>query len=179
MNHTKVKRINLLTLALGIALLPPIWAVISPYLGITTGAVALICAGVYVTNGNKRSDGLSISVGFLCGDIWAVTALAIMKQMKFNEDLELFLTLFLLGAVAVIIANLMPRFIFLPAWLCGWAIGLTIMAPAENIGTLPYQIGAAMLVGVWYVGAGVDIFQKLVSGWILKKSDKEGYREDK
>ena len=33
------------TLALCIALLPPLWAVAAPYLGVTTGAVALICAG--------------------------------------------------------------------------------------------------------------------------------------
>ena len=34
------------TLALGIALLPPIWAVLSASVGITTGAVALIVAGI-------------------------------------------------------------------------------------------------------------------------------------
>ena len=44
------------TLALGIALFPPLWAVIAPYLKVSTGAVALICAGLYVTNGNKRKD---------------------------------------------------------------------------------------------------------------------------
>lgn len=35
---------NNLTLALCIALFPPIWAVLSPKLGIEVGAVALICA---------------------------------------------------------------------------------------------------------------------------------------
>lgn len=41
-------------LAFGIALFPPIWAVLAPHIGVTTGAVALICAGLYVTNGNRR-----------------------------------------------------------------------------------------------------------------------------
>jgi hypothetical protein len=31
-----------------------------------------------------------------------------------------------------------------------------------EIGSLPIQIGAAMLVGVFYVGVGVDAFQKLL-----------------
>ena len=53
----KEKRQLKWTLALGIALLPPIWAVLSSAVGITTGAVALICAGVYVANGNKTQDG--------------------------------------------------------------------------------------------------------------------------
>lgn len=54
------KKLNILTLAFGIALLPPIWAVLSPYAGITTGAVALICAGLYVTNGNKKENALKM-----------------------------------------------------------------------------------------------------------------------
>lgn len=152
------------TLALGIALLPPIWAVLAPYIGVQTGAVALICAGVYVANGNKGSDGIKISVGFLLGDCWAVLALAIMKWLPVNPDLSLFVTLFVLGGAAVLISSRLPGIIYCPSWLCGWAVGLTIMAPKgmDAIGTLPVQIGTAMLVGVWYVGWGVDQFQRLL-----------------
>lgn len=156
-----------LALALGIALLPPIWAVLSPAAGITTGAVALICAGVYAANGNRLSDAVKISTGFLLGDLWAVIAIKAMDAMQMNESLETFLTLFVMGGLAVIIGALAPKYIYTPAWLCGWAIGLTIMAPlgASQMGSLPVQIGASMLAGVWYVGAGVDAFQK----WLLKK----------
>lgn len=152
------------TLALGIALLPPLWAVLAPHIGVQTGAVALICAGVYVANGNQAADGIKISTGFLLGDLWAVAALEIMKLMQFNEDLELFITLFVLGGLAVLISSALPKLIFCPSWLCGWAIGLTIMAPMgiTCIGTYPIQIGVAMLAGVWYVGWGVDKFQHLL-----------------
>lgn len=155
---------NIVTLAFGIALLPPLWAVLAPHVGITTGAVALICAGLYVTNGNKTAEGFKISVGFLLGDLWAVLALEMMKTMSLNEELELFLTLFVMGGLAVVIGAIGEKIIFTPSWLCGWAIGLTIMAPVgvQQIGSLPVQIGAAMLVGVWYVGAGVDFFQKIL-----------------
>lgn len=156
--------INILTLAMGIALLPPLWAVISPHLGITTGAVALICAGLYVANGNKIKDGVKISIGFLCGDIWACLALKLMDIIKIDIEIELFIVLFILGGLAVIIGCLLSKAIYLPAWLCGWAIGLTIMAPVGigRLGSLPIQIGASMLAGVWYVGAGVDKFQRFL-----------------
>lgn len=152
------------TLALGIALLPPLWAVASGHLGVTTGAVALICAGVYVANGNKAADGLRISVGFLLGDFWAVTAMWCMAHLPFASDVNTFLTLFAMGGLAVLVSSMLPRWIYLPAWLCGWAIGLTILAPLglSGIGTLPEQIGVSMLMGVWYVGWGVDAFQKLL-----------------
>lgn len=169
MSLNKEKWINVLSLAFGIALLPPIWAVVSPYMGITTGAVALICAGVYVANGNKVRDGLSISIGFLLGDLWAVIALFLMDSISLNPDVELFITLFILGGLAVIFASIVSKYIFLPAWLCGWAIGLTIMAPIkiQTIGSLPFEIAGAMIVGVWYVGAGVDKFQKVVASQLL------------
>lgn len=148
-------------LAFCIALFPPIWAVFAPYIGVTTGAVALICAGLYVANGNKASDAVKISLGFLMGDIWAVLAIFIMKCLPLNKDINLFATLFVLGGLGVIISSLLSRWIFCPALLCGWAIGLTILAPVgyEKLGSLPIQIGTAMLVGVWYVGVIVSKIQ--------------------
>lgn len=157
-----------LTLAFCIALLPPLWAVAAPYVGVTTGAVALICAGLCAANGDKAADAPKISVGFLLGDFWAWLALVVMDKMPLNPDLEVFLTLFVMGGLAVILSGLCPRFIFCPAWLCGWAIGLTIMTPVglDAIGTLPLQIGAAMLAGVWYVGVVLNIVRdKLLGLW--------------
>ena len=164
MDDKKIKTINKLTLALGIALLPPIWAVLSSHIGVCTGAVALICAGLFVANGNKRRDAFRIAVGFLLGDLWAFIAVHIMAALPFNPDVELYCTLFVLGGLAVLIGETLPRYIFTPSWLCGWAIGLTIMGPLDvaEIGTLPVQIGAAMLAGVIYVGIGVDAFQQFL-----------------
>ena len=170
MDEKKLKTIHKLTLALGIALMPPIWAVLSPYIGVTTGAVALICAGLYVANGNKTKDAFKITAGFWLGDLWAVAAVWVMETMPFNPDVELYGTLFVMGGLAVLIGETFPKWIFTPSWLCGWAIGLTIMGPMKmaEIGTLPIQIGAAMLAGVVYVGVGVDAFQK----FLVKKLTK-------
>ena len=154
----------MLTLAFGIALLPPIWAVAAPYMGVSVGAVALICAGLYVTNGNQRKDAFKITAGFLAGDVWAVLAVRIMETLSFDPNIELYVTLFVMGGAAVLIAETFPSVFFTPAWLCGWAIGLTVMAPVKvaDLGTLPIQIAAAMAAGVFYVGVGVDAFQKFL-----------------
>lgn len=163
-----MKRLNrpVWTLALCVALFPPIWAVLAPYIGIQTGAVALICAGVYGAAGNEKKHALPMSLGFLAGDFWAVTALWILELLPWNQNLELFCTLFVLGGGAVLIASLLPRIFYLPAWLSGWAIGLTILAPGgfRAMGSLPLQIGGAMLVGVWYVGVLVDGIHGLLRG---------------
>ena len=123
-----------LTLAFCIALLPPIWAVAAPYVGVTTGAVALICAGLCAANGDKAADAPRISAGFLLGDFWAWLALVVMDKMTLNPDFEVFITLFVMGGLAVILSGFFPKWIFCPAWLCGWAIGLTIMTPVGLAG---------------------------------------------
>jgi hypothetical protein len=158
------KKKEVLVLALAIAVLPPLWAVAAPYLGIKTGAVALICAGLYATNGNRFEDGLKITAGFWLGDLWAVLSLVIMEAVHWNDNLELFFTLAVLGALAVTAASVLERFVFLPSWLCGWAIGLSLMSPQclQTDKTMPFQIGIAMAVGVWYVGAGVNYFTKIL-----------------
>lgn len=171
MTGKKEKWRDTLTLAFTIALLPPIWAVISPYLGVSVGAVALICAGLYVAAGNDVKKAIPVSIGFVCGDFWAVIALAVQEALDFPPDAELYGTLFVLGGLAVIIASILERWIYLPAWLCGWAIGLTVMGPSgmEGIGTLPIQVGAAMLAGVWYVGVTGAIFQKVLIDLLGKR----------
>lgn len=160
----KEKWINTLTLALTVALLPPIWAVLSPYIGVTVGAVALICAGLFACLNNDIKMAVPTSLGFLLGDVWAVIALQIMSHSALNPNLTLYLTLFVMGGLAVILGTLGSKFILVPAWLAGWAIGLTIMGPMDitAIGSMPVQIGAAMLAGVWYVGVIGDLFQKLL-----------------
>ena len=160
----KRRRTEIWTLAFSIALLPPLWAVLSGHIGVKTGAVALICAGVYSANGNKTEDALKILIGFWLGDLWSWIAVHVMAAVPLPADLILFLTLFVMGGLAVLIGSLAPRFIYTPAWLCGWAVGLTILAPMGwgSLGTYPWQIAAAMLVGVWYVGVGLDNLHRLL-----------------
>jgi hypothetical protein len=160
MKNTKL--INVLTLAFTVALLPPIWAVVSTHVGVTVGAVALICAGLFAALGNNIKLAIPVSIGFLCGDVWAVIATKVMAASGLNPDLTVYLTLFVMGGLAVIIGSALEKFIFVPAWLAGWAIGLTIMGPmdASALGTMPIQIGVAMLAGVWYVGVVGDVFQR-------------------
>ena len=69
-----------------------------------------------------------------------------------------------MGGIAVLIGESLPKIIFTPAWLCGWAIGLTVMGPMELklLGTTPLQIAAAMLVGVWYVGVALDAVHRKI-----------------
>ena len=160
-----MNRKEIITLALLIAIMPPSWAVISPYLGNSLGPVALICAGIYGTNGNKFEDAHKIALGYLAGDIWALIAFQIMAHTPINPDVTLFLTLAVFGFILVVISAKFKDIIHMPSWLTGWAIGMLAMnldtsTPVMN---LTVQIAVAMLVGVYYVGALLDKVHRLLN----------------
>ncbi|MFC2661965.1 MAG: DUF1097 domain-containing protein [Eubacterium sp.] len=164
----KSSRKDVLSLAFLVALLPPAWAVLAPHLNVSVGPTALICAGIYGANGNKFSDAPKISLGYLAGDLWALICAVITASSaadKIGPSLLLFLTLFVMGFLAVIISLNLPKLFFLPAWLSGWAIGMLTNNLSHNASllSLTLQTGAAMLVGVFYVGALVDKLQKLMT----------------
>ena len=160
-----MNRKEILTLALLIAIMPPAWAVINPYIGISVGPVALICAGIYGTNGNKFKDAHKIALGYLAGDIWALIAFEIMAHTPINPDLTLFLTLAVFGFILVVISARFENIIHMPSWLTGWAIGMLTMNLDTNtpVLSLTVQIAFAMLVGVYYVGALLDRVHKLLN----------------
>lgn len=69
----------------------------------------------------------------------------------------LFVTLFVLGALAVLISGMpgIRNWVDTAAWLTGWAISILILSlhggPAK-FGTMPLQIAGAMLAGIFIVG---------------------------
>ena len=160
-----MSRKEILTLALLIAVLPPAWAVASPYLGNSVGPVALIAAGIYAANGNKWEDAHKIALGYLAGDLWALAATAVMARTPLDPDVTLFAVLAVLGFMAVVISQKLPSLFYMPSWLAGWAIGMLAMNLDKTTPpmSLVVQIGAAMLVGVYYIGALVDKLHRLMN----------------
>jgi len=162
---TDPKRKEILSLALLVAILPPVWAVISPYLGNSVGPIALICAGIYGANGNNFKDAHRIALGYLAGDVWALLVTLAMAATPWNKDLTLFVLLFVFGFLAVVIASKWPKIFFLPSWLAGWAIGMLTMNLDTQTAVLSLflQVAVAMLVGVYYVGALLDKIHRLIN----------------
>ena len=154
---------EVLTLGVLIAILPPIWAVASPYLGNSVGPIALICAGIYATNGNRFEDAHKIALGYLAGDIWALIVTYTMSKTPFNADLTLFVLLAVFGFLIVIISSEFENIIHMPSWLAGWAIGMLTMNldTVTPLTSLAVQIAIAMLVGVYYVGALLDKIHRI------------------
>ncbi|MGN1376976.1 MAG: DUF1097 domain-containing protein [Dorea sp.] len=156
-----------------IGMFPPMWAMGSSMLSIETGAVALICTGLYVANA-KRADAAKITAGFLLGDLWAGIAMTFQTILPLEEFAGLFVTLCILGMLAVIISDLLPGYVSCAAWLCGWAIGLTVLGYSDLSGGLKsivhaqIQTAIAMFIGVWYVGVFVGYIHDMLEKKIHK-----------
>ena len=88
-----------------------------------------------------------------------------MSITPFNADLTLFVLLAVFGFVLVLISSKFENIIHMPSWLAGWAIGMLTMNldKVTPLTSLTVQIGIAMLVGVYYVGALLDYIHKLIN----------------
>jgi hypothetical protein len=120
---------------------------------------------LYAANGNRWEDAHKIALGYLAGDIWAFIATVIMARTPVNPDVTLFVVLAVLGFLAVVISQKLPKLFYMPSWLAGWAIGMLAMNLDKTTPpmSLVVQIGAAMLVGVYYIGALVDRLHRLMN----------------
>ena len=124
-------------------------------------AVQLIVSALYVMSDNQLSSALPLTLGLLLGDVWARLSIKLLSLTILPHDLELFLILAIQGGLAVILSAPISKWLSCPAWLCGWAIGLTVPAPLKVALANEYcfQIGIAMVIGIWYIDALLNLLQ--------------------
>ena len=164
-------------LALLVAFIAPLWAAITAYFGLLTGAVALICAGLYVANGMILANALKITLGFLLGDIWGWLAFMAIPQvagMIGNLYVAIFLVLFVFAGIAVFIGCYLYKIFDLSALLSGLSIILVVLLLSANPGLpeghtidafrLVWHVAIAMVGGIWLVGVLItELHKKFMS----------------
>lgn len=141
--------------AILVGLLPPAWACLATFSHFQTGAVALICAGLILI---KEQTNLSIVLGLVVGDIWGFLSMFIIQI--FDQRFALvaqFLVLAIMGFAAVVLSSLLKK-ISLTGWLTGWAIAMQVpsLTPQSSWLILVLQIGISMVVGIYYIGVGIE-----------------------
>ena len=148
----KMKRVYVQAIA--VAILPPIWAALSTMFGFTTGAVALMTAGLVMIS---RDSGLALSVGLLIGDIWGAVSFSLIALAPPSLNiLAQVIVLAIFGFLAVII-NYYLRKVNMVSWFIGWALTIQIlsMTPKSKWPITVLMIGVSMLVGIYYIGYGI------------------------
>ncbi len=168
----KNKVLDVLPTAIGVALLPPIWAAVSELFGITFGWVSLACAGMYFIIGDPAKSGVKTSVSFLMGCIWGLAATLMINWLPINKIISLFAVLCVLGFAAVICSEIvLKKKTVLSAWLGSWAIALGVFGQAEpsQFGTILIKLMIAMLVGIWYIVLFNQTFQNFMKQLLNRK----------
>lgn len=158
--------------ALFIMIVPTIWAVFSPKFGIETGAVSLICAGLFTAEGNRAGNALKMVLGLIIGIPWGIIALR-FTLLPGNHSFNQFLVLCVLGGAAVLLCALTPlgRWVDSTAWLVGWAITILVMGhvPLAEWSWFPLQLALSMIVGIYIIGVGSLHFKRWVEKKFIKK----------
>lgn len=164
-------------MVIGISFVPAVWAVIANHIGVEIAATAMISACPYVLAGKTVKDSLSMTVGLLLGIVWTRITFLLMSSLTFNADIVTFVVLVVMVALAIIISSFAPKAIHCVSWLCGFALGLTVLGlsdvSAYNIMSL--KLALAMIVGDWCVG----FLGSKIIGACMKAFNKNSTAESK
>ena len=95
-----------IALALFVATIPSLWAVVAPFVGVTVGAAALITGGFFVASGNDPKNKWRELFGMWLGIPWGMMAVTFPGLTGWPKT-TLFVTLFVLGALAVLISGML------------------------------------------------------------------------
>ena len=135
-----------------------------PLLAGAAAAAQFSCA-VYNEECARFMENPDGAAGYLAGDIWSYAVTVLMASTPFNPDLTLFVLLAVFGFLAVVISQNLPSLFHMPSWLAGWAIGMLTMNLDKTtpLLSLTVQIGVAMLVGVYYIGALIDKIHRIIN----------------
>jgi hypothetical protein len=168
-NEKKLKRNGTIALAICVAIIPALWAVLSPYAGIQAGPVALICAGIFFADAGKAKP-INVAIGFIMGLIWGVLAVYLIVNLPFSKDLNVFVSLAVMAGLAVIFATLTEKFTHMSAWLGGLAMTVLILiqVPATEWMSMSISIGVNMLAGVFIIGVILMKCQGFIAGLLNK-----------
>jgi len=162
-------------MVIGISIIPAIWAVIANHIGVTIAAVSMISACPYVLAGKNAKDACSMTLGLLLGIVWARLTFILMGALTFNPDLVTFLVLVFMVAILIVIDSFIPKYVDCIAWLCGFAIAITVLGPCtpDVINTMSLHLALAMVVGIWCVGYLGGIIIGACNKAFSKKSEQE------
>ena len=147
-------------LVVPISLLPAIWSVVASFAGISTAAVAMISATLYVIVVKTTADAVRMSVGFVLGVVTAVISLMIIGSLPLNFVVALTLTMIVMVALVIIVQSFIGKIADLFSWLCGFAVAMTVfgLVPPEQMMSVAVQLAVSMLAGIWWIGfVGVRI----------------------
>lgn len=142
------------SMVIGISIIPAVWAVIANHIGVTIAAVSMISACPYVLAGKNAKDAVAMTLGLFLGIVWARLTFVLMGALTFNPDLVTFLVLAFMVAILIIIDSFIPKIVDCVAWLCGFAIAITVLGSCtpDVLNTMSLHLVLAMAVGVWCVG---------------------------
>lgn len=167
----KVKVKETLALLLSVGIIVPIWGTFHSLIGIEITWPAFASSALFFAANCKVKDSMNIAFGHAVGVMWGIMFLSILNFPKFaqyDSQVVLFITLCILGMLAVFVTNIGFKLLsHLPSLFSGWAIAVGGLGsiPLVNWGNQPLDIFLSTAAGVFIIGGGISSIQS----YLLKK----------
>ena len=174
--------IKMLLLALSVSIFVPIWGTFHSYIEINSAWVAFVSAAVFFAAGHNIREAVKVSLSHILGMFWGLAVLYIVDAslLNVNAILYMFMILAIFGFGSVVITNIGIRLIsHTPSLFAGWAVAFAVFGgmPISEWKDSCLDVGAALVIGVLFVGVGISQFQMFLMK-VLKIDDKYAELEE-
>ncbi|GHP14045.1 hypothetical protein YK48G_14700 [Lentilactobacillus fungorum] len=169
--------------ALGIGIFTLFYGLLSGLLEFWMAPVAFITSAFYAGYGSKQNTSVNVSLSFGMGIIWGLIAYSLFQIQNMNMLLWTSLVFGVMAFIAIILQGTILSFTRIPAWLLSWGtfMEISLNKPITNWPLFVVELSACMLLGIYFLDFGSNLFKKFMYIWFPGKmsSEKSSIDDDK
>lgn len=160
--------------ALGIGIFTFFYGLLSGSLEFWMAPVAFITSAFYAGYGSKENSSINVSLSFGMGIIWGLIAFNLFQIPNMNMLLWTSSVFGVMAFIAIILQGTILPFTRIPAWLLGWGtfMEISLNKTITNWPLFIVQLAACMLLGVYFLDFGSDLFKKIMYVWFPNKKSQ-------
>ncbi|CAJ1230042.1 hypothetical protein LZY01_15850 [Levilactobacillus zymae] len=157
--------------SIGVGLFTLFYSLIMTSFHLWMGAAAFITASYFFGVGCPDDKVWNIVGSFVMGIIWALISFTLLQNPTIAQLWPSAIMFGFMTFLAIFLQGTVMTFTLVPAWLIAWGTSMVIVSNVAitNWSLFVIELFISMLMGIFFIAYGSNIFSKVVDKWLFPK----------
>ncbi|GEO70670.1 DUF1097 domain-containing protein [Levilactobacillus acidifarinae] len=157
--------------SIGVGLFTLFYSLIMTSFHLWMGAAAFITASYFFGVGCPDDKVWNIVGSFVMGIIWALISFTLLQNPTIAQLWPSAVMFGFMTFLAIFLQGTVMTFTLVPAWLIAWGTSMVIVSniAITNWVLFVVELFISMLMGIFFIAYGSNIFSKVVDKWLFPK----------
>ncbi|MDT6979301.1 DUF1097 domain-containing protein [Levilactobacillus zymae] len=157
--------------SIGVGLFTLFYSLIMTSFHLWMGAAAFITASYFFGIGCPDDKVWNIVGSFVMGIIWALISVTLLQNPLIAQLWPSAVMFGFMTFLAIFLQGTVMTFTLVPAWLIAWGTSMVIVSNVAitNWWLFVVELFISMLMGIFFIAYGSNIFSKVVDKWFTTK----------